>query len=129
MKRNAVGVFAVLALVASFFVGSVFNHLGAQASTPRLSLAITSVAATDHKVSHVGVHTLANATLTITVLYLCTNHIATSKSLKGTQHANRSGNYTWIWIPDTKCHGNARTTVIAREYGQTVRAVKTFLVH
>jgi hypothetical protein len=128
MKRNVIGFFAVLALVASFFVSSVFNHQ-AQASTPRLSLAITSVAATDHKVSHVGVHTLANAALTITVLYLCTNHIATSKSLKGTQHANRLGNYTWIWVPDTKCHGNARTTVIAKEYGQTVKAVKTFLVH
>ena len=78
MKRNVIGVFAVLALVVSFFVSSVFNHQ-AQASTPRWSLAITSVAATDHKVSHVGVHTLANAALTITVLYLCTNHIATRK--------------------------------------------------
>ncbi len=128
MKRNVIGVLAVLALVASIFVSSVFNHQ-AQASTPRLTLAITSVAATDHKVSHVGVHTLVNAALTITVLYLCTNHIATSKSLKGTQHANRAGNYTWIWTPDTKCHGNARATVIAKEYGQMVRAVKTFLVH
>ena len=26
MKRNVIGVFAVLALVASFFVSSVFNH-------------------------------------------------------------------------------------------------------
>jgi hypothetical protein len=129
MKRNVIGVFIVLALVASFFMSSVFHHLGAQASTPRLSLAITSVAATDHKGSHIGVHTLANAALTITVLYLCTNHIATSKSLKGTQHANRAGNFTWIWTPDTKCHGNARATVLAKEYGQTVRAVKTFLVH
>jgi hypothetical protein len=128
MKRNVIGVLAVQAIVASFFVSSVFNHLGAQASTPRLSLAITSVAATDHKASHVGVHTLANAALTITVLYLCTNHLATSKSLKGTEHANRAGNYTWIWTPDTKCHGNARATVIAKEYGQTVRSVKTFLV-
>ena len=129
MKRNVIGVFAILVLVVSFFVSSVFNHLGAEASIPRLSLAITSVAAIDHKASHVGVHTLANAALTITVLYLCTNHIATSKSLKGIQHANRAGNYTWIWIPDTKCRGNARATVIAKEYGQTVRAVKTFLVH
>src|SRR5450631_2447951 len=127
MKRNVIGVFVVLALVASFFVGSVFNHQ-AQASTPRLTLAITSVAATNHKGSHIGVHTLANAALTITVLYLCTNHIATSKSLKGTQHANRAGNFTWIWTPDTKCHGNARATVIAKEYGQTMRTVKTFLV-
>jgi hypothetical protein len=128
MKRNVIGIFAVLALVASIFVGSVFSHQ-AQASTPRLTLAITSAAATDHKVSHVGVHTLANAALTITVLYLCTNHIATSKSLKGTQHANRSGNYTWIWTPDTKCHGNARATVLAKEYGQAVKATKTFPVH
>jgi hypothetical protein len=128
MKKNVIGGFALLALVASFFVGSVFNYQ-AQASTPRLTLAITSVVATDHKASHVSVHTLASAALTITVLYLCTNHIATSKSLKGTQHANRLGNFTWIWTPDTKCHGNARATVIAKEYGQTVRAVKTFLVH
>ena len=129
MKRKVVSVLVVLAVVACFFVGGVFNHLGAEASTPRLTLAITSVAATDHKASHVGVHTLANAVLTISVLYLCTGHIATSKSLKGVQHANRSGNYTWIWTPDTKCHGNARATMTAKEYGQTVRAVKTFLVH
>src|SRR5450432_3340700 len=126
MKRNMIGIFAVLAIVVCFFMSSVLNHLGAEASTPHLALTITSVVATDYKASHVGVHTLANAALTIIVLYLCTRQSATSGSLKGTQHANRAGNYTWIWVPDTKCrHGNAIVDVTAKEYGQTVSVVKT----
>lgn len=129
MKRNILRVLLLLAVVACLFVGLVFNHQGVQASTPRLTLAITSVVATDHKASYVSVHTLFGTALTITVLYLCTNHIATSRSLKGIQHANRAGNFTWIWTPDTKCHGNARATVTASEYGQTVRAIKIFVVH
>jgi hypothetical protein len=129
MKTNVVNGLVLLAVVACLFVGSVLNRQSASASTPRLTLTMTSIVATDHRTSHVGVHTLANAVLTITVLYLCTDHIATSKSLKGSEHANPQGNYTWVWTPDTKCHGNARATVTAKEYGQTMTVVKTFLVH
>ena len=120
--------FVFLAIVTLCLSGLFVSTSPVQAKTPHITLSVTSVSAVDHHASHVSVKTLAQAALTITVLYLCSNHIATSKSLKGTAHADTQGRYTWVWTPDSKCRGNARATILAKEYGQAVAVQRVFSV-
>ena len=121
--------FLLLSIATIGFAASTLQLAPAHAamSTSKLTLSFTCASATDHKSGHVCVHTAAGAALTIKVRY-CSGAYATSKSLKGTVHANSKGNYTWSWTPDTKCKGQATATVTDKWKGQSVTGSRKFVV-
>ncbi len=92
---------------------------------PTLILAFTCAWAQDGGTGQVCVHTLAGASLTITITY-CDGRTARNKSLQGAVTANASGNYVWTWTPDTRCLGPATAVVNARWNGQSVTRSTTF---
>lgn len=99
----------------------------ASTRTAALTIRFTCASAVDHRYGKICVHTTPGAALHITVKY-CTGYRAVSRSLKGTEYANRYGNYTWWWTPDTKCHGWATAYVSATSHGHTVYASDRFIV-
>jgi hypothetical protein len=129
--RNKFGLAIVLSclmlLVSLAAMGNITNSTAQAASTSRLTLSFTCALATDYKSGSVCVHTQPGAALTIKVKY-CTGYYATSKSLQGTHYANSKGNYTWIWEPETKCHGSATAYVTDTWKGQRASASRTFVV-
>ncbi len=99
----------------------------AEAAPASLTLTFTCAQAVDYQSGKVCVHTQPGAALTIKVKY-CSGYYATSKSLQGTKIANSSGNYTWHWVPETKCRGSATAYVTAKWNGQTVSKSDVFTV-
>lgn len=99
----------------------------AEAAPASLTLSFTCAQAVDYQYGKVCVHTQPGAALTIKVKY-CSGFYATSKSLQGTKIANSSGNYTWHWVPETKCRGSATAYVTAKWNGQTVSKSDVFTV-
>jgi hypothetical protein len=93
----------------------------------KLFVSFTSATAVDNSSGSVSVNTLPSAALTISVKY-CSGSYADSSSLKGTKYADSSGNYTWSWIPDTKCKGTATAYVTASLNGQSASGSKDFTV-
>lgn len=75
----------------------------------------------------VCVHTLPNATVSLTVRY-CDGSYATGKGLRGSAHTNGSGDYTWRWKVTTHCAGTATATVTAKSSGQTITDRTTFTI-
>jgi hypothetical protein len=99
-----------------------------QAPPPaQLFVTITSAYATDYSSGSVSVHTLPGAALTISVQY-CTGSYATTSKLQGTRYADSSGDYTWMWEPETKCKGAATAYVNASLNGQSASNSTTFTV-
>lgn len=96
------------------------------ASTP-LFVAITNAFATDYGPGSVSVHTLPGAALAIKVQY-CTGSYATTSKLQGTRYADETGNYTWLWEPETKCKGPATAYVSASLNGQSANTSTNFTV-
>lgn len=96
------------------------------ASTP-LFVTITNAYATDYGPGSVSVHTLPGAALTISVQY-CTGSYATTSKLQGTRYADSTGNYTWLWEPETKCKGAATAYVNASLNGQSASTSTAFTV-
>ena len=97
------------------------------AAAPKLSIQFTCAKAVDNKRGNICVHTQAKAALTISIKY-CTGHYAVSKSLKGTQYADRRGNHTWTWKPETKCKGPATAYVKEQLGSQSLRVTDKFIV-
>ena len=98
-----------------------------QAPPAALTLSFTCAPAEDYSYGQVCVHTLPGAALTISVVY-CTGYRAVSGSLKGTEFANGSGNYTWSWTPETKCRGDATAYVSASWREQSTSNSDVFTV-
>lgn len=72
-----------------------------------LSITFTCASAVDYSYGQVCIHTEPGAALEITVTY-CTGYPATSESLKGTEYANGSGNFTWSWTQTQNVMGKQR---------------------
>lgn len=98
-----------------------------QPSAPKLSVTFTCAQAVNFASGAVCVHTLPAAALTITVRY-CSGNNASSGSLQGTSHADAQGNFTWRWVPQARCRGEALATVTAKWYGQRVAKARYFVV-
>ncbi|HEV8192050.1 MAG TPA: hypothetical protein VGP82_11285 [Ktedonobacterales bacterium] len=82
-------------------------------------LAFTCATAVSHSYGQVCVHTRPGAALTITVTYCSGFGFAeNSKTLHGTSYADRNGDYTWNWVPQTDCRENATVYVTAESDGQ-----------
>lgn len=98
-------------------------------TTPASSFTITFTCAsgTIKGTGEVCVHTKPNTVLSITVRY-CDGNLAGGKSLRGSSHANDSGNYTWRWSVHTGCAGTATATVTAKSAGETVKQSTTFTI-
>lgn len=98
-------------------------------TTPASSFTITFTCAsgTIKGAGEVCVHTKPNTVLSITVRY-CDGNLAGGKSLRGSSHANDSGNYTWRWSVRTGCAGTATATVTAKSAGETVKQSTTFTI-
>lgn len=76
------------------------------------------------------VHTLAGASLTISVSY-CNGNLDQSSSLKGTFTADSSGYYEWDWTPKAPCsngpaYWSGKATVTAQLNGQTATGFSVF---
>ncbi len=115
----------IVTSISSTFVLTRSNYV--HAAAPKLSVQFTCASAVDNKQGSVCVHTQAKAALTIQIKY-CSGYYAVSKSLKGTQHADARGNYTWTWTPQTKCKGPATASVNEKFGGQSLNAVDKFTV-
>ncbi len=115
----------LLVLLALLISGFILTP--ARAAAPKLSLQFTCAQAVDHQSGKVCIHTQDGAALTIKVKY-CTGYYAVSKSLKGTQKADSHGNYSWSWVPDTKCKGAATAYVTETYDKHTLSASKGFIV-
>ena len=98
------------------------EETGSSSPFAQLFLTITSASA-----GSVSVQTLPGAALTISITY-CSGSCAASKSLRGTKYADFAGNYTWNWMPNTKCRGTAMASVTASFHGQTVSTTTSFEV-
>ncbi len=118
-------VMMVVAIISSTFVLTRTNYV--HAAAPKLSIQFTCASAVDYKQGSVCVHTQAKAALTIRIKY-CSGYYAVSKSLKGTQYAAGNGNYTWTWVPETKCRGAATAYVNEKLGGQSLDAIDKFTV-
>ena len=82
-------------------------------------LTFTCATAVSQSYGRVCVHTLPGTALTITVTY-CSGFgsAENSSTLHGTSYADRNGNYTWNWVPQTDCRENATVYVAAQSDGQ-----------
>lgn len=98
-------------------------------TTPASSFTITFTCAsgTIKGAGEVCVHTKPNTVLSISVRY-CDGNVAGGKSLRGSSHADGSGNYTWRWSVRTGCAGTATATVTAKSAGETVKQSTTFTI-
>ena len=112
--------------------GSANKHgtpLTTASTTPAgpFAIAFTCASGTIRGSGQLCVHTQANAILRLTVRY-CDGSYAESKSLRGSAHANGSGDYTWHWSVRTRCAGTATATVEAKSAGQSVTQSTTFTI-
>lgn len=94
---------------------------------PSFSISFTCASGSLGGTGQVCVHTLPNATVSLTVRY-CDGNYATGKGLRGSAHTNSSGDYTWRWKVTTHCAGAATATVIAKSSSQTVTDRTTFTI-
>jgi hypothetical protein len=95
--------------------------------SPPLTLVFTCSSGTVGGTGQVCVHTLPNASLTLSVRY-CDGNLAKGKGFHGATYADNNGNFTWRWDISTSCVGSATATVAARSSGQTVTQSVTFTV-
>lgn len=94
---------------------------------PSFAVTFTCASGSIGGTGQVCVHTLPNATVSLTVRY-CDGSYATGKGLRGSAHTNGSGDYTWRWKVTTHCAGAATATVTAKSSGQTVTDHTTFTI-
>lgn len=127
LRRSLIALAVCAALLVGLATTLVLSAPHASHATGSLSLTFTCAQAVDNQSGSVCVRTVAGVALTIKIRY-CSGYYATSGSLKGTKHANASGNYTWHWVPQTTCRGPATATVKATLSGQTVTKSDTFTV-
>lgn len=97
------------------------------APSPPFTLVFTCASGTVGGTGQVCVHTLPNATLSLSVRY-CDGNSAKGKGFHGATYADKNGNYTWRWDISTSCVGSATATVTARSSGQTVTQSATFTI-
>lgn len=95
--------------------------------SPPLTLVFTCASGTVGGTGQVCVHTLPNASLTLSVRY-CDGNLAKGKGFHGATYADNNGNFTWRWEISTSCVGSATATVAARSSGQTVTQNTTFTI-
>ena len=95
--------------------------------SPPFTLVFTCASGTVGGTGQVCVHTLPNASLTLSVRY-CDGNLAKGKGFHGATYADNNGNYSWRWDISTSCVGSATATVAARSSGQTVTQSVTFTV-
>lgn len=91
-----------------------------------LFITFTSVSACIGCSSHISVKSNTGAQLTVSVLYECSGHYATSKSLQYTLTANPYA--TWYWTPATSCSGYADAYVDGAWNGQSKEVSYRFYV-
>lgn len=73
------------------------------------------------------VHTQPFAALALTITY-CGDQATGAATPQARVRADANGNYTWTFVPKTRCVGPARATVTANWQGQTATASTTFIV-
>ncbi|MGH2485614.1 MAG: hypothetical protein ACRDHE_06350, partial [Ktedonobacterales bacterium] len=73
------------------------------------------------------VHTQPFATLALSIPY-CGDHATGAATPQARVRADANGNYTWTFVPKTRCVGPAQATVTANWQGQTATATTTFIV-
>ncbi len=95
--------------------------------SPPFTLVFTCASGTVGGTGQVCVHTLPNASLTLSVRY-CDGNSAKGKGFHGATFADNNGNYTWRWDISTSCVGSATATVAARSSGQTISQSATFTI-
>ncbi len=122
----------MLSLTTLLMVGTISTFVStpvqaAASASPRLSVQFTCAQAVDLRSGRICVHTQPHAALAIKIRY-CTNYYAVSRSLKGTQIADIRGNYTWTWVPNTKCRGAAIAYVTETYSRRTLNAWTRFVV-
>ena len=74
------------------------------------------------------VHTQPFATLALTITYCGGDQATGAVTLHARVSADANGDYTWTFVPKTRCVGPARATVTANWQGQTATASTTFIV-
>jgi hypothetical protein len=99
----------------------------ADQQSEELFLKVTWASAVNDSYGLVSVETLPGAALNIKVSY-CGSSSATSSSLQGTKYADKNGEYTWIWEPETQCRGQATVHVTAELNGETVKVTYSFYI-
>ena len=99
-----------------------------------LDVVFTCATATAFVSGQICVHTQPFAVLVGNITY-CTGNIVNggspdmaSASTQGWARADANGNYTWNFVPKTRCIGPATATVTATWQGQTVTRSTTFIV-
>ena len=104
------------------------NEAGTETPAPAtLTLAFTCASGSIGGTGQVCVHTLPNASVSLSVRY-CDGNDAKGGGLRGAASANSSGDYTWRWKVTTRCAGTATATVTAKSSGQTVTQSTTFSI-
>lgn len=101
-----------------------------EAQTPTaaaLTLAFTCASGSIGGTGQVCIHTLPNASVSLTVRY-CDGNNAKGSGLRGAVRANGDGDYTWRWKVTTHCAGATTATVTAKSSGQTVTQSTTFTI-
>jgi hypothetical protein len=92
-----------------------------------LTLAFTCASGSIGGTGQVCVHTLPNASVSLSVRY-CDGNDAKGSGLRGATRADGNGDYTWRWKVTTRCAGTATATVTAKSSGQTVTQSTTFTI-
>lgn len=94
-----------------------------------LTVAITCAQAQAFVQGQICVHTQPFATLALTITY-CGGGGQSPATFapQARVRADANGNYTWTFVPKTRCVGPAQATVTANWQGQTATASTTFIV-
>ena len=102
---------------------------------PTLGVTFTCAWATAFVSGQICVHTQPYAALSLNISY-CSGQIVSyqtsgewaSVPTQGWVHADGNGNYTWTFVPKTRCVGPATATVTASWQGQSATNSTTFIV-
>jgi hypothetical protein len=94
-----------------------------------LTVAITCAQAQAFVQGQICVHTQPFAALALTITYCGgTGQSPATFTPQARVRADANGNYTWTFVPKTRCVGPAQATVTANWQGQTATTSTTFIV-
>lgn len=132
MKYPTKLLFIILFLISAALFGAITRQntpitISQVTPTPAFTLQFTCAEAIQGKTSKVCVHTQPFSQVSLTITY-CSQYEAASQSLRGMYQADVQGNYTWYWIPQSVCTGQATADVTARWKGYVVEKSVSFAV-